>query len=261
MRNTAQIVAADASAHSPTGVERYHDEGYVSASVATIEIFSRIETALRSRKLQSVELLRDPRVNPEGSWRVFGDTKVSLAEFGLLLSRVGVPLGEKELQLVILQLNERDGLIDLREVRARRRASPRPGRVRPDTHRARNGLSRSPRVSSTASFGRCGIARAKPEYYRRRRSSQCAKPARPWRTESPAKRGSRASRTKRGRYRRGVQDRATRADERGPRSACTSRSSRFRALLGIWRRPSPWRRPVRRWRRARDSTPSPPCEA
>ena len=153
MRNTAQIVAADASAHSPTGVERYHDEGYVSASVATIEIFSRIETALRSRKLQSVELLRDPRVNPEGSWRVFGDTKVSLAEFGLLLSRVGVPLGEKELQLVILQLNERDGLIDLREVRARRRASPRPGRVRPDTHRARNGLSRSPRVSSTAFLG------------------------------------------------------------------------------------------------------------
>ena len=148
MKNTAQIVAADAPAHSPTGVERYHDEGYVSASVATIDIFGRIETALRARKLQSVELLRDPRVNPEGSWRVFGDTLVPRAEFGLLLSRVGVPLGEKELQLVILQINERDGQIDLREVRARRRASPRPGRVRPDTHRTRNRLSLSPRASA-----------------------------------------------------------------------------------------------------------------
>ena len=46
--------AAPAPAPSPTGIERYHDEGYVSASVATVEIFGRIEAALRARKLQPV---------------------------------------------------------------------------------------------------------------------------------------------------------------------------------------------------------------
>ena len=129
--------AAPAPAPSPTGIERYHDEGYVSASVATVEIFGRIEAALRARKLQPVELLRDRRVNPEGSWRVFGDTLVSVPEFGQLLSRVGVQLRAKELELVILQINERDGLIDLREVRARARARARASPCPPPSPRPR----------------------------------------------------------------------------------------------------------------------------